>query len=188
MSCPNPIDFETLLGWWLGELTEAAQGALEEHVFACEHCTRRLEQLAALAGGVRAAVRAGAVGVIVTAPFVEGLKKAGLRVREYHVSPGSSVNCTIYADDDAVVGHMRAPLRGLRRLDAIEQVEIGGVRGPAMRMADLPFDPAADEVLFVPSAAALKKMPSHTLRVRLVSVDAAGEAAIGEYAFAHTAQ
>ena len=88
----------------------------------------------------------------------------------------------------AVVGHMRAPLRGLRRLDAIEQVEIGGVPGPAMRVEDLPFDPATGEVLFVPSAAALKKMPSHTLRVRLVSVDAAGEAAIGEYAFAHTAQ
>jgi hypothetical protein len=111
-----------------------------------------------------------------------------MRVREYHLTPGSTVNCTIYADDDATVGHMRASLRGVRRLDALEQVEVGGALRPMVRIEDVPFDPGADEVLLLPSAAALKKMPSHTLRVRLVSVEAAGETAIGEYVFAHTAQ
>ena len=52
--------------------------------------------------------------------------------------------------------------------------------------ADLPFDPAAGEVLFLPSAAALRKMPAHTMRVRLVAVDEAGERPLGEYTFAHT--
>jgi hypothetical protein len=188
VSCSNPIAFETLLAWWLAELSQVEQEALEEHVFACGHCTRRLEELAALAGGARNAVRAGAVGMVVSAPFVEGMKKAGLRLREYHVTPGSSVNCTIHADDDAVVGHMRASLRGVRRLDLVEWVEVGGVTRPEVRLEDVPFDPAADEVLFLPPAAALKKMPSNTLRVRLVAVEAAGETAIGEYVFAHTAQ
>jgi hypothetical protein len=188
VSCSSPIAFETLVAWWLAELAQAEQEALEEHVFACAHCTRRLEELAALAGGVRNAVRAGAVGMVVSAPFVEGMKKAGLRVREYHLTPGSSVNCTIYADDDATVGRMRAPLRGVQRLDVLEQVVVGGVPRPEVRLEDVPFDPAADEVLLLPSAAALKKMPSNTLRVRLVSVKAAGETAIGEYVFAHTAQ
>ncbi|HKA45929.1 MAG TPA: hypothetical protein VKF40_28325 [Burkholderiales bacterium] len=187
MTCSNPIDFETLLAWWLDELQPAAQEALEEHVFACAHCARRLEEFAAIAGGVRDAVRAGALGVVVTAPFVDALKQAGLRVREYQLVPGSSVNCTIHADDDAVVGRMRAPLGGVRRLDALKQLEVGGVPGPEVRAEDVPFDPASGEVVFVPSAAWLKKMPTHTLRVRLVAVEAAGEAAVGEYIFAHTA-
>ena len=188
MSCSSPIAFETLVAWWLGELAQAAQETLAEHVFTCAHCTRRVEELAALAGGVRAAVRSGAIGMVVSAPFVEGMKKAGLRVREYHVTPGSSVNCTVYADDDAVVGHMRASLHGVRRLDLLEWVEVGGVSRPEVRLEDVPFDPAAGEVLFLPPAAALKKMPSNRLRVRLISVEAAGETAIGEYVFAHTAQ
>jgi hypothetical protein len=188
VSCSSPIAFETLVAWWLGELAQAAQETLEEHVFACAHCTCRVEEVAALAGGVRNAVRAGTVGLVVSAPFVEGMKNAGLRVREYHVAPGSSVNCTVHADDDAVVGHMRASLHGVRRLDLVEWVEIGGVSRPEVRLEDVPFDPAADEVLFIPSTAALKKMPSNRLRVRLVSVEAAGETAIGEYLFAHTAQ
>ena len=187
MSCPRPIAFETLVAWWLGELAQAEQETLEEHVFTCPHCTRRAEELAALAGGVRNALRAGAVGMVVPAPFVEGMKQAGLRLREYHLTAGSSVNCTIDADDDAVVGHMRAALGGVRRLDMLEQVVVGGVARQEVRIEDVPFDPASDEVLFVPPAAALKKMPSHTLRVRLVSVGAAGDAPIGEYLFAHTA-
>jgi hypothetical protein len=187
VSCPDPIDFEALLGWWLGDLTQAAQEALEEHVFQCAHCTRRLEEFAALAGGVRDAVRTGAVGAMVSAQFLEVLRQAGLRIREYHVAPGSSVHCTILTCDDAVVGHMRAPLRGVQRLDAVSHVEIDGIPGPEVRLEDLPFDPSADEVLFVPAAAALKKMPSHTLRLRLLAVEAQGEAAIGEYTFVHTA-
>jgi hypothetical protein len=187
VSCSNAIDFETLLAWWLDELPRTAQETLEEHVFACAHCARRLEEFAALAGGVRDALRAGTVGVVISAPFIEVLKQAGLRVREYDLVPGSTVNCAIHADDDAVVGHMRAPLGGVRRVDALKRLEVGGVPGPEVRVEDVPFDPSSDEVLFMPSAAWVKKMPAHTLRVRLVSVEAGAETALGEYVFAHTA-
>jgi hypothetical protein len=187
MSCASPIDFEALLGWWLDELPPATQETLEEHVFACAHCARRVEAFAALAFGVRDAMRSGAVGLVVSAPFVAGLKQSGLRVREYHLEPGSSVNCTIHAEDDAVVGHLRAPLGGVRRVDALKQTEIDGVPGPEVRVEDVPFDAASGEVLFLPLPAALKKMPSHRLRVRLVAVEASGEAALGEYVFAHSA-
>jgi hypothetical protein len=179
---------ETLLAWWLGELPEAEAEVetLEEHLFACTPCARRGEELVALAAGVRAAVRSGAVGLMVSAPFVERMWKAGLRLREYHLSAGETVNCTLRADEDAVVGRMRAPLTGVTRLDALQRIEVRGVEGPEVRVEDVPFDPSSGEVLFVPMPAALKKMPAHTMRVRLVAVGAGEEAVIGDYTFAHT--
>jgi hypothetical protein len=43
-------------------------------------------------------------------------------------------------------------------------------------------------VLFIPPAAALKAMPAHTVRMRLIAVGEAGEAPLGEYTFVHTPQ
>ena len=185
MSCARPLPFETLTAWWLGELPPAEAGALEEHLFACAHCARRGEELAALVGGVRAAVRSGAVGLMVSAQFVERLKEAGLRLREYRLAAGETVNCTLRTDEDAVVARMRAPLGGVTRLDVLQRLEVGGVEAPEVRVEDVPFDAAAGEVSFMPMPAWVRKMPAHTMRVRLVAVGAAGEAVIADYAFAH---
>lgn len=186
--CGAPIEFEKLVAYWLGELPEAAEAPLEEHLFGCAHCTRRMEELAALAAGVRAAVQGGRVSLMVSAPFVEAMKQSGMRLREYRVGPGGSVNCTIRADEDAVVSHISGPLAGVRRVDAVHRVNVGGVEEPEVRLEDIPFDPASGEVLFIPPAAALKAMPSHTMRVRLIAVGEAGEAPLGEYTFVHSAQ
>jgi anti-sigma factor RsiW len=186
MSCASPIPFEALIAYWLGELPAADEEPLEAHFFGCAHCTRRLEELAAIAAGIRSAVRAGAVTAVISAPFVELMKKEGLRIREYRVAAGGRADCTIRADDDAVVGRMRAPLAGVRRIDALQTIEAGGERGPEMRLEDVPFDPAAGEVLYFPSAAWLKGMPAHTAHLRLVAVDEGGERELGQYTFAHT--
>lgn len=182
----HPIEFESLAAYWLGEAAGAEEEKLEEHLFACAHCAGRLEWLAALSAGVRAAVRAGMVGMMVSAPFVEAMKQAGLRLREYRLDPGGRVNCTIRADEDAVVSRIRAPLSGVKRVDALHRLEVGGVEQPDVRLEDVPFDPASGEVLFIPPPAALKKMPAHRLRVRLVAVGEAGETPLGEYTFAHS--
>ena len=182
----HPIEFERLAAYWLGEAAGAEEEKLEEHLFACAHCARRLEWLAALSAGVRASVRAGTVGMVVSAPFVEAMKQAGVRLREYRLDPGGRVDCTIRADEDAVVSRIRAPLSGVKRVDALHRLEVGGVDEPDVRLEDVPFDPASGEVLFIPPPAALKKMPAHRLRVRLVSVGEAGETPLGEYTFAHS--
>jgi hypothetical protein len=179
-------ELEKLVAYWLGDLPAAEGEKVEEHFFACERCAARLEWLAGLSDGVRATVRAGRVGLFVSKRFVEALVQAGMRLREYGLEPGSSVNCTIRADDDAVVSHIRAPLAGAKRVDALWRVSVGGAQEPELRLADVPFDPAAGELLFLPAAAALKAMPSHTLALRLVSVDGAEERALGEYTFRHT--
>ncbi len=180
------ISLEKLIAYWLGELPSAEEAPLEEHLFACESCSARLEELAALAAGIRAAVREGRVAAMISVPFLETLKRQGLRVREYRVPAGGRVDCTLRADDDAVVGRMQAALAGVKRLDALQRVEVGGEKVFEQRLEDVPFDPAAGEVLLLPSSALLRAMPANTARVRLVSVDEAGEREIGEYTFAHT--
>jgi len=182
--CAQPIDTETLVAYWLGELQDEA--AIEEHFLGCAHCAQRLETLAATAQGIRAAVKNGALGISLTPRFLQAMKDMGLRIREYPAAPGETINCTITAQDDAVVSRLKAPLAGVRRVDALRTLEMGG-RTEQHRAEDLPFDAQANEVLWTPSAAALRKMPAHTWHIQLVAVDDAGERQLAEYTFAHTA-
>ena len=184
--CAKPIEIEPLVAYWLGELPAAADAPIEDHLFGCAHCTRRLEELAALAFGIRAVVRRGAVQAVITQPFLEQMKRQGMRIREYRLAPGERVACTIRANDDAVVGRMRVPLAGVKRVDALHSLDLGDGRVQQWRVEDVPFDPDAGEVLSLPSAAELKKLPAHTSRVQLVAVDESGERSLGEYTFAHT--
>ncbi len=182
MICANPIAFENLVAYWLGELPQAREAALDQHLFGCAHCSQKLEGLAALASGVRAAVQQGRLSLVVCEPFVQAMREAGLRLREYEVEPGGSVNCTIRADDATVVSHLRAPLSAVKRLDVVQ------MRGgePEERLVDVPFDAQTGEVLVIPSAAWLKTMPAFTMRMRLIAVGEAGESEIGEYTFLHS--
>lgn len=184
--CAKPIEFEARVAYWLGELPAAKEASIEEHLFGCAYCTARLEELAALASGVRAAVRSGAVRAVITPPFLDHMKRQGMRVREYRVAPGERVACTIRADDDAVVGHMQASLAGVKRVDALQSLDLRDGRVQHWRVEDVPFDPDADEVLTLPSATALRKLPGHTLRIQLVAVDESGDRPLGDYTFAHT--
>jgi hypothetical protein len=183
--CKKPIPFESLVGYWLGELAPEQEAPLEEHLFACASCSARLEELAALAGGVRAALREGRVKAVITPRFLEALRRQGLRIREYRVPAGGRVDCTLLADDDAVCGRMQVALAGVKRLDVRQRLDVGG-EITEMHLEDVPFDPVAGEVLTFPSAAWLRKVPANTLRVRLVAVEEAGERVLGEYTFAHT--
>jgi anti-sigma factor RsiW len=184
--CEHPIGFEALVAYWLGELTAAGEAPVEEHLFGCAACTERLEQLAALAFGVRAVVRDGALQAVISQAFLEQMQRSGMRVREYRLAPGARVACTIGAADDAVASRLQVALAGVSRVDAEQRIELPDGRVRQWRLEDVPFDPAAGELISLPSAAALRKMPAHTFRVRLLAVDAAGDRSLGEYTFAHT--
>ena len=168
-----------LVEYSLGE----AEAGIEEHFFGCAQCTARLEELAALGEGIRAVFRSGALRAVVSRGFVEGLKRQGLRLREYPVAPGASVSCTIASEDDFVVSRLQAPLAGVERVDL---VLLGEGSEADATLEDVPFDAAAGEVLFCPAAAALKALPAHTARMRLVAVGAGGKRTLGDYTFAHT--
>ena len=169
-------EFATLVDYWFGDLPPDKEGAFEDHLFGCAECTQKLQELVALGAAVRNAWRAGAVRAVISHALFDAMKQEGLRLREYSVVPGGSVNCTIAAADDFVVSRLSAPLADVRRVDLV--IDAG-------RFEDVPFDAASGEVLVCPSAAHLKTLGAFTTRMRLLAVEATGERLLGDYTFLH---
>lgn len=180
--CLRPASDESLLDWWTGELSAGERRSLERHLLSCQACSGRAETLAAVAGGVLGLVREGELPGVLLPGTLERLGREGRRVRQYRVPPGGSVQCTVSPDDDVVVARLGAELRGVARLDLVSRVD----DGPEERLADVPFDPAGDELVFAPSAEALRARPAHVQKLRLVAVGPGGERLLGEYTFNHT--
>ena len=183
LTCAAPIGLATLAEYWLGELDAMSEARLEEHLLGCGECSRELEELAALARGVRQLVRQGAVHTVVSDALVRQMAEQGLRVREYNVPHNGSVNCTIAPGDDVVVARLQASLQGVERLDLVECSSEGE---PRRRLSDIPFNVMRGEVVVAPRVEELRTLPASTSRLRLVAVDASGERVIGEYIFNHT--
>lgn len=177
------VSRERLVVYWLGEGDPAATEAIDEHLMHCEACGARFDEVVALSRGVREAFARGQVASVLSRRFIERLKAGGLRVREYQVPHNGSVNCTVMPDDDLLVGHVQAPLGGVRRVDAL--LELSLWPGREERLSDLPFDAEAGEVVLVPRVQTVRSLPSHELRVRLLAVGEQGEREIGRYAFRH---
>ena len=181
-ACRAPVPEETLAAYWLAELARVDEERVEEHCFGCAPCAERLGELAAMGEGVRAVFRAGLLHAVISPAVLAAMRDAKLRLREYSAVPGGSVQCSIAAQDDFVVSRLATPLAGIERLDLLYREG----DGPETRLEDIPFDPAAGEVLFCPQAALLKTMPAHTHRVRLVGHAGRAQRTLAEYSFEHT--
>jgi hypothetical protein len=181
--CAGPIPLGTLLEYWLGELDEAREGRLDEHLLGCCDCSANLQSLVDIAGEVRAAVRAGAVHAVLTDAFLKRLAAQGLRLREYRVPHNGSVYCTVAPEDDLLITRLDAPLAGVERLD-LERLR--GEGEILERLRDVPFDAAAGEVVIAERMERMRALPASTLRMRLLAVGPSGERLVGEYTFNHT--
>lgn len=179
--CPSPLEWHTLLEYWLGELDPASEAHTEEHYLGCATCSGRLEQLTSLAREVRAVTRESGVTVIVNDQFVRRLTVDGLHVREYRLPLNGSVNCTVAPEDDVVVARLEVPLKEVKRVD---MVYMAGQH--EMRQEDIPFIPGSGAVVFSSRIDALRALPSSAVRVRLLAVDNGSERTLGEYTFNHT--
>jgi hypothetical protein len=179
--CARPIADEALLDSWAGELRSAEGRRVEKHLFSCGECSARAGAVHELAEGVRQLVREGGLSIAVLPAVVERLHREGRRIREYRVAPGGGVQCTVGPEDDVVLARLVADLRDVSRLDLVFRVD----DGPEERLADLPFDPAAGEVMFAPPADVLRAQPAHVERFRLLAVGPQGERLLGEYTFDH---
>ena len=40
--CPSPIEFAAVVDYWAGDLTQAEEDRVEEHIFTCGECARDL--------------------------------------------------------------------------------------------------------------------------------------------------
>lgn len=180
-TCRAPLEWSTLIAYWLGELDADTEARIEEHYLGCVQCSGQLQELNALAEGVRAVTRASGASAIVSEPFVRRLAERGLHVREYRVAKNGSVNCTIAPEDDFVVAHLEAPLAGVERLDLVNIYESG-----ESRQADIPFVAGSGGVVVSTSVDTLRALPATTVRMRLIAVEDHGERVVGEYTFHHT--
>jgi hypothetical protein len=141
-----------------------------------------LRALVALGDGVRRLAQQGAVQVVVGASFLAMAARAGLHIREYAVPPGGRVACTVTAQDDLLIGRMRADFTGVTRLDVLARIE----GGPELRTEDVPVNPQAGELIVVQAMPAVLALGRAVLHIRLVAPEGASERVLGDYTFDHT--
>ncbi len=182
-SCTSPLDFFALVDYWLAELAPADEERVEEHLLGCATCSERLWGLADLAEGIGTLVRKGVVRGVVTSGFLERVAKEGLRVREYRVPPGGSVQCTVTAEDDLLVARLVAELRGVSRVD----IAICDAAGREQeRLRDVPLSPSTEEVVFLQRIKSVRTLPAYVRCLKLLAVEPERERLLGEYTFIHT--
>lgn len=180
--CREAIGDEALLDWWTGEPV-ADRRALELHLLGCEPCSARLARLQLIAGGIGQLLRAGDLPAVIGPAVLERLRLEGLQIREYAVPAGGGVRCSVSPDDDLLLARLAADLRGVSRLDLVSRID----DGPERRLADLPFDARAGELLLIPPVTLIRARPDHLETMQLLDVGAAGERLLGRYEFHHSA-
>jgi hypothetical protein len=188
MSCATPIDAAVLADYWLAELPPAEESAVEEHIFGCDDCTRSLQSLIDLAEGIRTLARQGNLGMIVTREFLDRLAREGLRAREYAPRAGGSVECTVTAQDDLLIGRLAADLSGVEKLDLSLCDPSGAER---LRFRDIPFRAGLGEVLLNYPIGLARQSGPDVLVMKLLAVPGSGEnlqgdRVLAEYTFKHT--
>jgi hypothetical protein len=184
VKCTNPIDIKVLADYWLAALEGPVEEAVEEHLFDCDKCGDRLRELIALAEGVRELARSGSLRMIVSETFLKSAAEKGLRIRQYAAAVGGSVECTVTAEDDILIGRLAANLSDVRRIDLCICNDAGIEQN---RLRDIPFHPGASSVICQESIIFAKAAPTNRLIYRLVSVDETGsDHPLGEYTFNHT--
>ncbi|HKX56314.1 MAG TPA: hypothetical protein VJN01_09435 [Xanthomonadales bacterium] len=180
--CSDPIEASELLDYWLDDLDAARAAEIEEHLFACRSCGKKLQALVELGQRVRQLVRDGQTSAVIAPGFVETLRDSGLRIREYRVEPNGSVNCTIAPHDDLVIARLAVVLDSVSRLDVlIDDSE----SGRSMRLEDVNFDPDGQEVTILTMSSGLRELGVTTQSMKLVAMDGHGNQLLGEYTFRH---
>jgi Putative zinc-finger len=180
-TCSAPIALATLVEYWLGELDEPGEARVEEHFLGCDECSRNLQSVVELAGGIRALVRQGAAHAVLTDAFVARLAGQGLQLREYRVPCNGSVQCTVAPDDDLLITRLEAPLGAVEQVDVVFFDQAG-----QHRFHDVPFNRSSGEVVLTLGTADIRAAAAHTARLQLLAVDRQSERLIGEYTFIHT--
>jgi hypothetical protein len=182
--CTNPLDATLLADYWLALLDPTEESRIEEHLFTCDECGIRLDQVIALADSLRTLTRSGALTMIVPQSFLDHASAQGLHISEYAPSAGGSVQCTVTAADDLLIGRLVADLTHSRHID-LSLCDLTGAE--QIRLPDIPFNPTAPAILWQQSITYAKAAPSGSMIARLLNIEDAGhESLLGEYTFHHT--
>ena len=183
--CEAPIPFETLIAYHAHELAEAEAERVEEHYFACAHCTERLEALSQLELGVRNLVQGGMLLCMSTVQMVQSARARGILVREYRTDPGEHVHCTAGPDDDLLVTRYGG-LQGVTSVDVHFRGQILGTdQFIEMEHVDAPVDQATGDLVLVAPGALNRSMPPLEIEIRLTVHTESGSHEAGPYYYHH---
>jgi hypothetical protein len=181
--CASPLSEEVLTEYWARELEGEREAAVEEHLFHCSDCGMRLKMLAAMGAGVVTLAREGRISGIISRALLNLLQREGVNVRLYTVSPGETIPCAVFPDDDVVVLVMRADLTDV---DTVNLSVTGPDDMPFGEALDVPMPPGASDVLWATPGSVVREMPSTQLRLTLRSPERAE--VLGEYFLEHQVQ
>ncbi len=177
------VAFDGLLEYWLSETDDARTQSIDMHLLACDACGEQLDEVAALAQGVRQAFANGLVHSFISSAFVARLLERGVRVRQYHVPHNGSVNCSVAPEDEVLVVRLEVPLEAVGRVDVVRSVSLADGEE---RVHDAPFDAISGEVLISPKLVQVRKLPAHDVHIRLLAVDSSSVREIGHYTLHHS--
>jgi len=183
-NCSKPLDPAVLSDYWISRLRGPEEDAVEEHLMQCDSCGDRLRDVIALAEGIRRLAHEGSVRMIVSEKLLSRAEEDGRTVRRYTSQPGGSVQCTVTAEDDFLIGRLAADLRGVKRADLSI---CDGAGNELLRLEDIPINADSGSVILQESITSAKAAPTNTMIMRLLSVESSGdERQLGEYTFNHT--
>ena len=182
-TCTTALDLETLLDYWLAELPSSRQSSVEEHLLACDACSRELARLVGLADAIRSVAHSGNVRAVVSQSFLDRVANEGLRLRQYRLGPGESVECTVTANDDVLVARLVADLSRTEHVD-IAWYDADG--NEQERVRDVPVHGAMREIIWAQRIDDVRALPASVLRARVIALEDRGERVLGEYTFNHT--
>jgi len=114
-SCKKPAEIGVLVDYVLGELSPAAEQALENHIFECSSCADRLDSIHRMGETISDAVRHAEIGANVNDAVIERARREGLLVREYHIAPGGTVPCSA-GPEDLVAVRLSGDFSGIAEL------------------------------------------------------------------------
>lgn len=185
------IELETLIAYWIGELSDAENDRVEEALFSDAEVARRLAAIEGLSAGLRGLLGAGGFAGTVGESSVEAMRAAGITLREYDITPGQRVPCG-YPIEDAVV--VRLNLAGLWKDDASTRASFpidvdfaGTLEGAGEileRVENVVVDPAGPTVVFVYPGERIRALP----RSRFEFTVRAGEQELARFGMDHDPQ
>jgi hypothetical protein len=178
--CPS---FGELADYWTSDITPGDAEQIETHVFDCERCARMLAEADRLRTGIGALARSGNIQAFVTDAVLNRMARDGVRVRYYALSPGESVRCAVWSDDDVLVTRLRGNFAGVESIDAEMRLESGEEWA---HTTDIPVPAGATELVMALPASLVRTAPKIPMRLTLRSSAASpNEQALAEYVFDH---
>ncbi|HET7219959.1 MAG TPA: zf-HC2 domain-containing protein [Vicinamibacterales bacterium] len=170
-----------LIDYAAGALPEAEAAAIEEHLFSCADCAARAAEVEMLARAIRPAVRSAEIGGFVTDAVLNRLARDGVRVRTFALSPGATVPCAVWDDDELMVLRLRGDFGSASEFTLSQSVAGTEVIRATGHLAVSPHG----EIIYATPAAWVRQLPVVEVEVLLTARDGGEDRPIGSYTLVH---